>query len=80
MWGIPGIFGCATAITNLPKTATTTSMGSNRFGVSPNGLAKFNGVSVNFGLHLEESAWRWKRQPDELAKELWQLVRNFNLY
>jgi transposase len=42
-------------------------------------LAKFNGVSVNFGLHLKESEWRWKRQPDELAAELWQLVRNFNL-
>ncbi|MEQ1486818.1 MAG: IS1595 family transposase, partial [Methyloglobulus sp.] len=23
--------------------------------------------------------WRWKKQPDELATELWQLVRNFNL-
>ncbi|MEQ1486508.1 MAG: IS1595 family transposase, partial [Methyloglobulus sp.] len=26
-----------------------------------------------------ESEWRWKKQPDELATELWQLVRNFNL-
>jgi len=43
-------------------------------------LAKFNGVSVNFELHLKESEWRWKKQPDELASELWQLVRNFNLY
>lgn len=42
-------------------------------------LAKFNGVSVNFELHLKESEWRWKRQPDELAVELWQLVRLFNL-
>jgi len=42
-------------------------------------LAKFNGVSVNFELHLKESEWRWKKQPDELANELWQLVRNFNL-
>lgn len=40
-------------------------------------LAKFNGVSVNFELHLKESDWRWKRQPDELAVELWQLVRLF---
>lgn len=23
-------------------------------------LAKFNGVSVNFELHLKESEWRWK--------------------
>ena len=36
-------------------------------------LAKFNGVSVNFELHLKESEWRWKKQPDELASELWQL-------
>ena len=42
-------------------------------------LAKFNGVLVNFGLHLKESEWRWEKQPDELAIELWQLVRNFNL-
>ncbi|NOS73066.1 MAG: IS1595 family transposase, partial [Methyloglobulus sp.] len=35
--------------------------------------------SVNFRLHLKESEWRWKKQPDELATELWQLVRNFNL-
>lgn len=42
-------------------------------------LAKFNGVSVNFDLHLKESEWRWKKQADELAIELWQLVRNFNL-
>ena len=33
-------------------------------------LAKFNGVSVNFELHLKESEWRWKKQPDELASEL----------
>jgi len=38
-------------------------------------LAKFNGVSVNFELHLKESKWHWKKQPDELAKELWQLIR-----
>ena len=38
-------------------------------------LAKFNGVSVNFELHLKESEWRWEKQPDELASELWQLIR-----
>lgn len=42
-------------------------------------LAKFNGVSVNFKPHLKESEWRWKKQPDELAIELWQLLRYFNL-
>jgi len=31
--------------------------------------AKFNGVSANFELHLKESEWRWKKQPDELASE-----------
>ncbi|TXI21683.1 MAG: IS1595 family transposase, partial [Nitrosomonas sp.] len=40
-------------------------------------LAKFNGVSVNFELHLKESEWRWKKQPDELASELWQLIRYY---
>ena len=40
-------------------------------------LAKFNGVSVNFELHLKESEWRWKKQPDELANELWQLIRYY---
>ena len=40
-------------------------------------LAKFNGVSVNFELHLKESEWRWKKQPDELAKELWLLIRYY---
>lgn len=32
-------------------------------------LGKFNGVSVNFELHLKESEGRWKKQPTELAKE-----------
>ena len=40
-------------------------------------LAKFNGVSVNFELHLKESEWRWKKQPDELANELWQFIRYY---
>ena len=40
-------------------------------------LAKFNGVSVNFELHLKESEWRWKKQPDELAQELWQFVKYY---
>jgi transposase len=40
-------------------------------------LAKFNGVSVNFELHLKESEWRWKKQSDELASELWQFIRYY---
>jgi len=43
------------------------------------GHCHINGVSVNFGLRLRESEWRWKKQPGDLATELWQLVRNFNL-
>jgi len=34
-------------------------------------------VSVNFALHLKESEWRWKKQPDELANELWQIIRYY---
>ncbi len=38
-------------------------------------LAKFNGVSEYFDLHLKECEWRWKKEPDELAIELWKLIR-----
>lgn len=34
-------------------------------------------VSVNFEFHLKESEWRWKKQPDELVKDLWQLIRHY---
>ena len=37
-------------------------------------LSKFNGVTKNFELHLKESEWRWKRDTDELSKELWKLI------
>ena len=40
-------------------------------------LAKFNGVSVNFELHLKESEKKKKKQPDALASELWQLIRYY---
>jgi len=40
-------------------------------------LAKFNGVKENFELHLKESEWRWKRGDDELSKELWKLLREY---
>ena len=33
-------------------------------------LAKFNGVKVNFNLHLKDSEWRWGRSSNELEKEL----------
>ena len=37
-------------------------------------LAKFNGVSANFDLHLKECEWRWSKDPDTLAQELKSLL------
>ena len=39
-------------------------------------LAKFNGVKVNFELHLKECEWRWKKQPETLVNELWEIIKN----
>ncbi len=33
-------------------------------------LARFNGVSVNFDLHLKECEWRWCKNTDTLLNEL----------
>ena len=33
-------------------------------------LTKFNGVKVNFPLHLKESEWRWNKNPQQLVREL----------
>jgi transposase len=33
-------------------------------------LAKFNGVKVNFELHLKESEWRYKKTKEQMSKEL----------
>ncbi len=41
-------------------------------------LAKFNGVKVNFELHLKECEWRWKKDPETLAKELWKILKEKN--
>ena len=38
-------------------------------------LAKFNGVTKNFDLHLKECEWRWNRNSDELSRELWGLLK-----
>ena len=38
-------------------------------------LAKFNGVTKNFDLHLKECEWRWNRNSDELNRELWGLLK-----
>ena len=37
-------------------------------------LAKFNGVKVNFQLHLKESEWRWNKNTDTLIAELKQMM------
>jgi len=38
-------------------------------------LAKFNGVKVNFELHLKECEWRWKKDADTLTTELWKILK-----
>ena len=38
-------------------------------------LAKFNGVKVNFELHLKECEWRWKKGADTLTIELWKILK-----
>jgi transposase-like protein len=38
-------------------------------------LAKFNGVKRYFDLHLKESEWRYARKPDDLADELWHILK-----
>ena len=37
-------------------------------------LARFNGVSKNFELHLKECEWRWGKTPDTLLAELKTLL------
>ncbi|MBK1430846.1 IS1595 family transposase, partial [Acinetobacter pittii] len=35
-----------------------------------------NGISKEyFDYHLKETEWRWMREPNELATELWNLIR-----
>lgn len=40
-------------------------------------LAKFNGVKVNFYLHLKESEWRWNKNYQELEVELWSWIKYY---
>lgn len=40
-------------------------------------LSKFNGVKVNFELHLKECEWRYKKKPKQLLKELIVLLKRF---
>ena len=38
-------------------------------------LRKFNGVKMNFDLHLKESEWRWNKTVKELENKLWQMLK-----
>jgi hypothetical protein len=59
MWDTPSIFEYRMVTMNLPGMGIATLTELNRFGVLPSvRLEKFNGVSVNFELHLKESEWR----------------------
>ena len=38
-------------------------------------LAKFNGVKKYFELHLKECEWRYTKEPNDLIKELWHIMK-----
>ena len=40
-------------------------------------LNKFNGVKVNFHLHLKECEWRYWKENVELEKDLFKMISNF---
>jgi len=40
-------------------------------------LAKFNGVKEYFYMHLKECEWRWKREDQDLEKELMKIVTKY---
>jgi len=37
-------------------------------------LARFNGVKINFDLHLKECEWRWGKDPEAILAELRKLL------
>ena len=39
-------------------------------------LAKFNGVKVNFPLHLKECEWRWNKETKTLERELARILKS----
>lgn len=41
-------------------------------------LTKFNGVKINFPYHLKECEWRWKKTPEQMKKELLQILKKYN--
>lgn len=62
---------------------------ANRKGVHINGieafwsftkrrLTKFNGTKKNFELYLKECEWRWNKDPNQLFKELINILKSFN--
>ena len=38
-------------------------------------LAKFNGVKINFDLHLKECEWRWNKKSEALEKDLTKILK-----
>jgi len=40
-------------------------------------LAKFNGVKVNFSLHLKECEWRWNKNYVDLENDLCSIINKF---
>jgi transposase len=43
-------------------------------------LAKFNGYSTNFDLHLKECEWRWNKSESQLLDQLTKIVHTYNKY
>ena len=41
-------------------------------------LTKFNGVKVNFELHLKECEWRWNQDPDTLFETLMSIAKKYS--
>ncbi|SFE94637.1 hypothetical protein SAMN05428977_103739 [Nitrosomonas sp. Nm166] len=75
MSGTPSISVYRTVTMNLLGMGIAILTVLNHFGVLPSG--GLQSVPVNFELHSKESEWCWKKQPEELAKELWQLIRYY---
>jgi len=42
-------------------------------------LAKFNGVKMNFNIHLKESEWRWNKPTAMLESELLKILKSNHL-
>lgn len=43
-------------------------------------LSKFNGVKKYFHIHLKECEWRWRKKQNEMEKELWSLLKNYDTF